>query len=120
MTTSESLAMDQIRSWKEAGGKVRLVVTHRPDGKQWFDIPIADISWVCEDEGESRISFAFAIDTSDALPMRSFARAECRLEISLENTSLTLQDNPKKSLTISRKDFTCVLTELRATAFAEN
>jgi hypothetical protein len=120
MTTIKSLAMDQIHAWKEKGGKVRLAITQHSDGKQWFNIPVADVSRVCEDEGECRVFFNFAIDTSDSLPKRPFARAECRLEISLENASLTLQDDSRTSVTVSRGDFSCVLTELRATGFAEN
>jgi hypothetical protein len=119
MSTSKSLALDQVRSWKEAGGTVSITVTHRPDGKRWFDFPEARILWVNEEEGNSLISFDCAIDTFDSLPKRSFARCDCKLVISLEDASISMQNQPKKSVTVSRGDFTCVLTEVRATGFGE-
>jgi hypothetical protein len=119
MSRTKSSAIDQVRSWKEAGGMVGLTLTHRPDGKRWFDFQVARILWVCEEEGNSLISFDCQIDTFDSSPKRSFAHSDCKLVISLEDASISMQDEPKKSVTISRGDFTCVLTQVRATGFGE-
>ncbi len=119
MSTNESRAIDQVRSWKEAGGTVALAVTHLPDGKRWFDFPAARILCVSEDKGNSLVSFDCPIDTFDSPPKRSFAHLDCKLVISLEDASISMQDELKKSVIISRRSFTCVLTEVRATGFGE-
>src|SRR6266481_854327 len=98
MSTNKSLALDQVRSWKEAGGTVALALTHRPEGKQWFDFKAARILWVSEDEGNSLVSFDCPIDTFDSPTKRSFAHLDCKLVISLEDASISMQDTPKKSV----------------------
>jgi hypothetical protein len=95
-------------------------VTQHSESKRWFELKVVRILNLSEEHGNSLIAFDCRIDTFDSLPKRSFAHLDGVLVVSLEDASVSAQNEPQKSVTISRGDFTCVLTEVRATGFAHS
>jgi len=112
-TINNVQAFYQVRSWKERGGTVDLLLTSSTDKKIRLDLRAVKILGINEAMGEAQVSFQWQIDTLDIQPRKLFAQSRGTTSIWLEGATLSLSNNPRPCVTISRGHFTCMLTEVR-------
>jgi len=111
---NNAAALECISSWQSAGAWLELSLKKNLPGNSEirFDKLIVRILHVTD----STLAFSWSTDTFDSSPKRSFAHSDGTLVVSLEDSLLSISDSPKKTLSISRGPYLCVLTEIRASA----
>jgi hypothetical protein len=108
---NNSLALDRVRSWKDAGATLLLSFT--ASRREPFTISVSVLG--VDDSSMSFRWLLFAVDPEGPTP--PFVSSDGVYVVWLEGASFSLTDEPKKSVAISRGPFCCILTETRASAF---
>ena len=112
---SSEEALEHARAWKDKGATLLLSISRQPDKRadvcDKLPVSILDVT-------DSSLSFRWQLDVVDpGGPTRPFASAHGTFVVWLEGASFAVLYSPRKSLTISRGPYQCVLTEFRASAF---
>jgi hypothetical protein len=112
---NNSTALERITSWQSAGARLELSLEKNlPENSEiLFKNLVVRILHVTD----STLAFSWSTDTFDSSPKRSFAHSDGTLVVSLEDSLLSMSDSPKKTLSIARGPYLCVLTEILASAF---
>lgn len=113
---SSEVALEQAHAWKDKGATLLLSISSEPDKRVVCDKLAGHLSYT-HDNGAS-LAFVWRIvepePQSSATP---FVDAEGRFVIWLADASFSILDAPRKSMTISRGPYQCILTEVRASVF---
>ena len=112
-SNDEQLALARLRAWKDAGATLLFSFSGYSTNPFSLRVSIRGV-----DEPNSALVldwllFAIAPDTST----QPFIATDGRFVVRFAGATFTLSENPSKSVSIVRHPFSCVLTELRASAF---
>lgn len=107
--------LEYARIWKDKGATLQLSISRQPDKRpdvcDKLLVSVSDITY-------QSLAFRWRLSEVDPTgPTLPFATADGTFVIWLEGASFSMLDIPKKTIVISRGPYTCVLREVRASAF---